>query len=131
MKEDASKFARPAGWSDYQSAWLDGVQDDQEAKEEVEDHGELADQLNQRKGDHSVMPDDDDDAMMDVDDEEDNIDLEQRRKLHKEHDEFPDEVQVDEDAKAGARFARYRSLKSFRKSYWDPKENLPVSYSTL
>lgn len=29
------------------------------------------------------------------------------------------------------RFARYRGLKSFRESAWDPKENLPIAYSQI
>jgi pre-rRNA-processing protein TSR1 len=57
--------------------------------------------------------------------------MEQRRKENKDHQEFPDEVEVDEDVNAGERFARYRSLKSFRKSFWDPKENLPDSYASI
>lgn len=129
QEDDQDKnFARPAGWSDYQSAWLDAVGDD--AVDEF-DHGELAKELN-RKSTESVAPD-----SMDMDDanriskEERQALLEQRRKEQQEHQEFPDEVQVEEDEKARDRFARYRSLKSFRKSPWDPKENLPDSYATI
>lgn len=123
-------FARPAGWSDYQSAWLDAV-DDGEAQADF-DHGELAKELN-KKSSATVATD----ANMDLDDAN-NISeterkslLEQRRKEQREHQEFPDEVQVKEDEKARERFARYRSLKSFKKSQWDPKENLPDSYSSI
>ena len=121
-------FARPAGWSDYQAAWLDGV-DEPDAVDEI-DHGELAAQLNKKSAD-SVVEDID---MMDanrVSEEERKALIEQRRKEQTEHAEFPDEVQVGDDEKARDRFARYRSLKSFRKSFWDPKENLPDSYASL
>jgi pre-rRNA-processing protein TSR1 len=131
-EQDSQKnVARPAGWSDYQSSWLDAVDDVSVAEGEL-DHGELAKELN-KKSTESVAPDDD----MDIDDDnqiskEERQDLlEQRRKEAHEHNEFPDEVQVDEDEKARDRFARYRSLKSFRKSHWDPKENLPDSYASV
>ena len=124
-------FARPVGWSDYQSAWLDAL-DDGEGGDL--DHGELAIELN-KKSSASVG------GMgmntMDIDDanevsEEDRLALlEERRKQQQEHQVFPDEVQVNGEDKARDRFARYRYLSSFKKSYWDPKENLPDSYSSI
>jgi pre-rRNA-processing protein TSR1 len=128
-------FARPAGWNDYQSAWLDALKDEDNLSEEEDkiDHGELAYELNKKKSDASVI------TNIDIDVEDANYIsaferqqlIEQRKKAKEEELEFPDEVQVDEDVNARERFARYRSLKSFRKSYWDPKENLPETYASI
>lgn len=125
-------FARPTGWSDYQSAWLDAVDGDGTQDGDF-DYGELAKELN-KKSSASVAPNDTNMELEDanrISEEERNSLLEQRRKEEQEHNEFPDEVQVNEDEKARDRFARYRSLASFKKSYWDPKENLPDSYSSI
>mmetsp|Transcript_10551 Transcript_10551/g.23365 ORF Transcript_10551/g.23365 Transcript_10551/m.23365 type:complete len:985 (-) Transcript_10551:25-2979(-) len=132
---DDEPMARPAGWSDYQSAWLDAMGDDafDNDNDDDMDRGELADALNQKKSDTASVGGD----MIDLEDannvtqaERESL-LEQRRKEQNEHEEFPDEVQVGEDDEASKRFARYRSLKSFRKSYWDPKENLPDSFASV
>jgi pre-rRNA-processing protein TSR1 len=120
---------RPAGWSDYQSAWLDAIDE----TEDVFDHGELAFALNKKKGDATVGGDDD--AMLDEDMEVNAEDrralLAQRKKDQKDDLEFPDEVAVEEEGAARDRYARYRALKSFRKSHWDPKENLPDTYGAV
>lgn len=139
-KADSEGFkkgvARPAGWSDYQSAWLDAIQDENDENEEEYndpfDHGEMAFDLNKKKDDATITD-------MDLDQEDANnvsarerkILLEQRKKAQEDEMMFPDEVEVDEDVNARDRYARYRSLKSFRKSYWDPKENLPDTYGTI
>ncbi len=127
-------FARPSGWNDYQSAWLDALKDEDDNLDDDDgiDHGELAFELN-KKGDNATI------SGMDLDAEDANYVseqerralIDQRRKDQEEDTEFPDEVQVDENINARDRFARYRNLKSFRKSYWDPKENLPESYGSI
>jgi pre-rRNA-processing protein TSR1 len=125
-------IARPTGWSDYQSAWLDAIKDDEDDDDDSLDHGELAFELN-KKSSASVATGlnmDEEDANF-INEQERKALLEERRKNHKDDLEFPDEVEVKEDENARDRFARYRSLKSFRKSYWDPKENLPQTYGSI
>jgi pre-rRNA-processing protein TSR1 len=131
-EEDEEEVARPTGWSDYQSAWLDAVDDVSHGADEF-DRGELAKELNQKKSSSASVG-----GGMDMDDDDDDVSpeerqalVDQRRKTHKEDLEFPDEVNVPEDMKASDRFARYRSLKSFRTSHWDPKEALPDDYSAI
>ncbi|GMH62174.1 hypothetical protein TrRE_jg4581 [Triparma retinervis] len=132
MEDATPAAARPAGWSDYQNAWLeDADQDELDSVGDGDDfdHGELSDMFN-KKSDRSQ-----DDLDMDEADgmisSAERAELAKRRRAAEEELEFPDEVQCDEDEEASKRFARYRALKSFRKSTWDPKENLPEDYSTL
>ena len=49
----------------------------------------------------------------------------------REHLEFPDEVDTPGDVPARQRFARYRGMRSFRTSPWDPQESLPRSYARI
>lgn len=68
------------------------------------------------------------DEKMDEEEEE-----EMRKKYRQARDEelFPDEVDTPLDVAARVRFARYRGLRSFNFSSWDPKENLPSDYSRI
>ena len=129
-KEDDG-FARPAGWNDYQSAWLDGIKDDDGFSDNGIDHGELAAELNKKKTSEITGMDMDEEDDKFVSAEEKQALIAQRKRDKKEDLEFPDEFQVDETENTRERLPRYRSLKSFRKSYWDPKENLPETYASI
>lgn len=54
-----------------------------------------------------------------------------RQREHSTHLAFPDEIDTPMDTPARQRFARYRGLKSFRTSPWDPDENLPRDYAKI
>ena len=56
---------------------------------------------------------------------------EERQEEEEEYWEAPDFVDVPVDQPARYRYIKYRGLQSFRSSPWDPKENLPIEYSSL
>jgi hypothetical protein len=97
--------SRPAGWSDYQSAWLDAL----DGNDEEEDRGELAFALNKKDGNKdgadTLMGDDDDDDDGGVNAEERRALLAQRRKAAKGDLQFPDEVEYEEETSARDRYA--------------------------
>jgi len=131
-----SGAARPAGWSDYQTSWIDALDasEDQEEGEKI-DHGELAFELNRKHIGGARPAVDDEFAVHECDmtprDNEKARLMSQRTSEQKSDSDFPDEVEIQRDEKARDRFARYRSIKSFRKTFWDPKENLPETYATI
>ena len=60
--------------------------------------------------------------------------LEKWRSRNREEEDdaaFPDEIDTPQDVSARQRFARYRGMRSFRTSPWDPYENLPRDYARI
>ena len=148
----------PVGVSDYQAAWIidednpletQGGMDDggDSSADEEEEEGELG--LEEAASDSggeeeeklssgeeeemaSVTVNEDEEARYDEKmDEEEEARTRDRLRQEREDEEFPDEVDTPLDTPARVRFARYRGLRSFHFSSWDPKENLPLDYSRI
>uniref|UniRef100_A0A914I601 Pre-rRNA-processing protein TSR1 homolog n=1 Tax=Globodera rostochiensis TaxID=31243 RepID=A0A914I601_GLORO len=66
-----------------------------------------------------------------VDDNDADEMARERFRLQRENLQWPDEVETPRDVSARQRFQRYRGLKSFRTSPWDPKEDLPRNYARI
>lgn len=136
----------PKGTSAYQAAWIIDESDD-------EDWGSDGDDDQPREGDDNIDADDVESVMMDptADDtasvsarpfadlspEQEAVQLQayladraRERALQNRDDmDFPDEIDTPLEIAARERFARFRGMKSFRTSPWDPYEELPLEYS--
>ncbi|KAM3616618.1 uncharacterized protein V6R79_020905 [Siganus canaliculatus] len=158
--EEARKTKRvmkvPKGTSDYQATWI--VDEDEEEKGETDE--ESSDDDDDDMLDEAMDGDDeensqepDSDCEEEEEEEEEEVTSTDRTGADQRYDEhideaaeeeglkryrearanemFPDEVDTPLDVAARIRFQRYRGLKSFRSSPWDPMENLPLNYSRI
>ncbi|KAJ6498822.1 ribosome biogenesis protein tsr1 [Mycena sanguinolenta] len=138
----------PKGMSEYQAAWIideDEGDDDEEAKSgsddeamsdagaEVEEEEEMQDLPVEE--DHEMETDSRRSvAFQDLDNEEEARQLETWRNRKREEEDdliFPDEIDTPKDIPAQTRFQRFRGMRSFRTSPWDPYENLPRDYARI
>ncbi|XP_054022822.1 pre-rRNA-processing protein TSR1 homolog [Dryobates pubescens] len=138
----------PKGTSKYQAAWIvdDGEEgsekdddddyddeDDDMMEEAVSQEGESSEEEGEPAEEDCetmTIPESLRDDQYDEKVEEDEQMLE-RYKQERMDEMFPDEVDTPRDVPARVRFQKYRGLKSFRTSPWDPKENLPRDYARI
>ncbi|GER26149.1 pre-rRNA-processing protein TSR1 homolog [Striga asiatica] len=154
QEKKLKKRRLPRGISDYQAAWIvdDSDVDYSDSDEGGDDGMVMDDGENLPEQKHGNGFDfDDDQASLNLRDSDGETETEsvmmedgdsltkeqlaeQIRKIKEEHaedEEFPDEVDTPLDIAARKRFAKYRGVKSFRTSTWDPKESLPPEYARI
>uniref|UniRef100_A0A0R3RS24 Pre-rRNA-processing protein TSR1 homolog n=1 Tax=Elaeophora elaphi TaxID=1147741 RepID=A0A0R3RS24_9BILA len=131
----------PVGTSAYQAEWIINDEDemsDEDIEEELEDGNTLKEAVNGEESDvenemevekMSVISETE--SSMDIKDEEISMAEVEKYRQARENEQFPDEIDTPMDVAARIRFQRYRALKSFRTSPWDPLENLPKTYSRI
>lgn len=151
LKEVEERFKKkkkrvPKGTSSYQAEWIMDSEEESEDDEEIEED-EMRDFEESEINEHQTKEEDNQEN-----DEEDMVELEEfettskiekdleifsedekeKRKKESEEDlEWPDEVITPRNTPARVRFQKYRGLKSFRTTPWNPKENLPPNYARI
>ncbi|OJT15429.1 Pre-rRNA-processing protein TSR1 -like protein [Trametes pubescens] len=135
----------PKGMSEYQAAWImdesdedgeDGEGEDGEGNGgEVEmDDAEEEEMVELAAEDTEMGTDGRSVAFQDLDADEEERQLQSWRNRKREEEDdaaFPDEIDTPIDVAARTRFQRFRGLRSFRTSPWDPYENLPRDYARI
>lgn len=75
------------------------------------------------------------DGFMDEDESDAGLNAYEQQKAARRAEQdaldFPDEVEAPAGMRASVRFAKYRGLKSWRTSPWDPREELPPEYARV
>lgn len=146
----------PKGTSEYQAAWIvdEAFSDDSEGDDDVGSgsEGDLRTGNGHQNGDARMDEGDRheanwlmNDGGTDIDPDEFNkIDLSDDKELARTREEdaarrareaddalYPDEFELHHGEAARRRLAKFRGLKSFRTSPWDPREDLPLDYAKV
>ncbi|NWI13992.1 TSR1 protein, partial [Crypturellus soui] len=149
LKANRKVVKVPKGTSKYQAAWIvdeeeDAEEDDDEEEEDddmddlmeeaasqEEEGSEKEEELAEEECETMTVSEGVRDEHYDEKMEEDEEQMLERYKQERMDEMFPDEVDTPRDVPARVRFQKYRGLKSFRTSPWDPKENLPRDYARI
>lgn len=130
----------PKGTSEYQAAW---IVDDDFSDPDDDDDDESMDTIPEGAGAEEDRPwihdsytelDPEEFNKIDLDDKEVAMAREEdaARKAREADDVlYPDEFELHHGIAARRRLAKYRGLKSFRTSPWDPREDLPLDYARV
>lgn len=117
------KLFLPKGLADIQAAWLS----DEDLQEDVRSKWESGSDDDEGKSGFDAMDDEDNAEGLDAERGKPKSLKEQEE----DHFAYPDEIDVERGAVIRERFSKYRGLKSFRSSPWDPREGLPDDYSRI
>lgn len=147
---EAKKITKkvPTGTSEYQAAWIineentaegsgSSEEEDEESCDDEKNVGDTECAMEEEKSEdgeercETMTVGSEMDTMGDVEDEEFDMDEVAKYRKERENMQFPDEIDTPIDVPARIRFQKYRALKSFRTSPWDPLENLPISYARI
>ncbi|XP_025903724.1 pre-rRNA-processing protein TSR1 homolog [Nothoprocta perdicaria] len=149
LKANRKVVKVPKGTSKYQAAWIvDDEEDTEEDDDEEEEDDDMDDMMEEAASQEEEGSEEEEelaeeecetvtvsecvrDEHYDEKMEEDEEQMLERYKQERMDEMFPDEVDTPRDVPARVRFQKYRGLKSFRTSPWDPKENLPRDYARI
>lgn len=122
-RKKSSKLFLPEGLADIQAAWL--------TEEDLQDHASSRWESGSEfeEGKSTVDMEDDENGPDEPDSEEGK--LKSLKEQEEDHFAYPDEIDVKRGTVIRERFSKYRGLKSFRSSPWDPREGLPDDYSRI
>ncbi|KAM4842894.1 pre-rRNA-processing protein TSR1 homolog [Thomomys bottae] len=133
----------PKGTSIYQAEWIldegegsDGEGDEYAMEQEdfVEEDSQVESAEEEDEEEYETMMTGEsvrDDLYDEKVDEEAEEKMLEKYKQERLEEMFPDEMDTPRDVDARIRFQKYRGLRSFRTSPWDPKENLPQDYARI